>query len=447
MKKILSFATLVVTLLALTACSGGGKGIALLGNVPADATLVAVINGEQIIKQCGVEISGSDVTLPAAVTKLVPGGNDQKKLRDFFLKSGVETDCFVVFRYKGNIYFTGYVGDEKAFKSYWEKEIGGTFTSSNGMEWGKGVALKENQFWMGEYDDIKIASEFATLKEKDSMAGLAYASTLGAMKYPVAGIANLSLLQDHPQGAIVQLGLAAAFADARYISFNLESSKGELSAKVGILNSDCKPAKANIKISKIDMGVVKSLKGNPSLVMAMDINKDLLEQIDNLPGSQLDAGVKMIISVLKNLNGTVAVALTFPEQNDKLDLYGVIECVDKNAAQQVSGIINTFGVASGIQTSVEGKRVICSNIPSTAPGISIDGLDGLKGESFGVVLGSKAFSYIARQPKYSGDMPFDNMVYGCGPVDGSLEVKLEARTRDKSQYGIDALMEFCANVR
>lgn len=448
MKKLLSIGLLaLLAVIALASCSGNGsKAKKLLAKVPSDAQLVMVINGEEFLKQADIQIKGNDVALPASIKKIIGNATDEQKAKDFFLKSGMDIECLVLFMYQGEPYLTGYVGDNDAFRKYYEKVNETTFVKEGQVEiCGKSVAMVGDKFWVGDKLDAPTVQRLASLDEKESFAATDYASTLASMDNMVEGIANLSILQMASQGSMIQLGIAAAFADARYFAFDIESAKGELEAELEILNSEFKPATTSIKLPKIDMSIVNKLKGTPGIVMAVALNKELLSQLDNIPSSQLDQGTRMMLTVLKTLDGTVAVAFTVPDTpSSNPEIYALAQCKDKEAAQQISGIVNAFGSSAGIQTAVEGNSVIISNIPSTAPKIDLEGLNNLKGEGFGLVVAQKTFASIAREYKTTAQIPFKNTVFTYGPDNKSAKMKLKCATADASATGLTALFELAS---
>lgn len=449
MKKLLSMAVCAILMFALASCSGGGgKCGKLLATVPSDAQMVAVLNVEKIMEQTDTKVNGGSVDYSPAMKSFLAkaGHNGEQKLTKWLLSSGIDTECALLFMYQGNLYICGNVGDEKSFRSYIEESEKEKFHAEGELEVCGEVALKGGMFWVTERMDVSAIAGFTSLNEKNSMVSTAYASTLASMKHDVEGVVNINILQMSAQGTMAQLGIAAAFADARYFSFNIDSSKGEMAATMQILNSSFEPAKSSIKLAKVDMRVLKNLKGTPAIVMALAVDADMLGQLDNIPASGFNPMVSMFMSVLKNLDGTIALSFTIPT-SDRVEVYGIAECKSKDAAQQVSGVINALGVQAGLQTSVEGKKVIISSIPSTAPTISMDGLSECKGATFALVAGKKAFASLASQGRISGSLPIASAMASIGPDGKSVEAKVMLNTSDSSTTGLEALLELMAHLQ
>lgn len=382
--KLLSTALVVLAALLVTACTSGSAGDArtLLGSVPSDADMVAVVNVEKILKKAGCKVEGTRIVPSDKIQNIIDSLNNKSKQAEveFFLNdaSGINPATLVIFSASRTV-LTGLIEDPAKFKEYWEKAEGKPFEEKDGINVLKNVAYTANQFWVGMplLPDSETLARYTKLSENQSILSRGYSDKLASLDRDMRGVADIQAALS-TQGRIrtqASMLLATLFDGAASVEFYGDIKENSMDLTALMLDADNKPAKFLLPTSVIDTKVVNMLKGNAEVVMAGAVSSDLVKQLASLIGSFGGGLPAEYTDALMELNGTMAFAVSSGGNS------GIITTKGKPSA----ALTELAGSLSGDVVTVEDKYLMLNKGGALEGQINIADMAPLfKGAMFGM---------------------------------------------------------------
>ena len=390
MKKIL-VAILLGTLLMLTGCRGnaGADAEELLKSVPATASFVAVADLDALLQKSGCKVKDGEISASKELLQAVNASSDLefRHLMSLFLdnKSGVDPSVTLFFTDGYNTYNTGLLRDTKLFCQAVETEAKGQFTETDGIKVLKNIAVKDNRYWAllrgrAEADPTEI-KRYLSLSETQSFVSSRFAESLKAIKTDVEGwgdLKGLMNLADLPfqRQAAIKIALSTCFKDAGYTTFTLDFRKGEMDARLNLLNDKGENAKFNFELGQVDPATLAGLGGKCGILFGIAVPQKLIKQLKE----QLSSKPSMLgiyLMALSELDGTVGVAAS----ENKDDLHAVLTTTGQNSSDLMS-LLESYG-----KVSKQGNRIFIEKGSVTGALDVAAASNDFKGAAAGIVTG------------------------------------------------------------
>ena len=431
---------LLLTICFLQSCNKNSNADLrdLLNTVPSEAGVVASVNVRQMAEKAGLKIKDDELTVPASVLE----GIADPKVKEAFGritdgKSGVEMNTIVVFTQGYYSYATGLLNDPEAFKkSVEEASKGARFVKNGEVEICKNIAVKANQFWIGDVEsavDPNTIKGFTALSEKQSFLSNGYAERLLEMDHDLEMVADInglfSRIGDMKKMALWRMAAGALFADASYLTLEADFEKGEFEMSSKVLDSKMNPAKYLLPAEKISRKTLESLKGSGDLVVALSIPQKLIETFGRL-GASFGGSIDNYLAPLKCIDGTVAFIVS-GENNAHPSVEGVI---DTNGESETSlkGMLSTFGISA----RNEGKRIYLSSAePCTGTLTAGDAAGEFKDAVFAVACGPETLGKM--KPELQRHI--SRVYILIKPEKGSIELELKVAGTDRKENFLKSL--------
>lgn len=311
---------LLLTLFASCSTNVSDDMNSLLGSVPENSGLVVAINLDKSIEQCGGKVSGGKIKELPKDTKILEAdkkGSASRQLAN--LKEAmayVKATAAVAFMQNNEIYVTAKLLDADKFCDAVAglEEFDSKWVEEDGILYNKGIAVVDDRLWSCSSDYVlkQNIKRFMDLSEAESFVKNPYAKTLIEAENAIGFYGSIDRLMgdamSFAQQAQAKLVMNLLFSSPKYFAgeMNFSGNGGMLS--VSLLNSDYKPAKCEIDLSKIDPQVVASLSGNADVILAMSISQKLVNQIKDLGKSMGGSLPSDMLNFLSPLDGTIAYA-------------------------------------------------------------------------------------------------------------------------------------------
>lgn len=318
--KLFSLLSIFLLFCSCSSSDASGDAEALLQTVPADASVVAVLDLESIIDHSGGKAKGAEMKdgrqLKEAIARLDKKG-DATRLFDG--EASVSLTAAVYFTSGGNSYLTFRLEDAEKFREYVAKR---EKESNPSAEWSKdgdiyrlgAYAQTGEQGWlmMNQRSDAPIA-DFAELTKARSFLSNEYAATLSACEHDAQWYASINGLLDAAgisfgDRTTIRLASSMLFDNATALAGYAQLDDKDLDITLDVIATDGKPAKCNLKFGKIDIAQVAALGGNANTIFAIDMPHKLVEQLLKSAESFGGSMPTLYKNVLTPIDGTVAVA-------------------------------------------------------------------------------------------------------------------------------------------
>ncbi|MDE6538307.1 MAG: DUF4836 family protein [Muribaculaceae bacterium] len=395
----------------------------ILGTVPADASAVITVNLHNLIEKGGGKIEGSKI-LPGKdiedmMKRAVADSVSNRNIRAIFNgETGIDPSVAVFFIEGMEQYVTGYLADPEKFKEYVKNETGYPFTDENGVERSGNMAVKGNQFWIHANHNNDINSDdiarFAGLSEKLSFMNNPYAKHLASAEQDISGWASLNCIygmadMTFATRTLVAMGMALVFTDAQSVNFDANFGKGEFTTTLSLLDSKCNPARFNLPVDRIDVGLVKNLSQSGDMIIAMAIPERLVTEIEKGLKDKNVPGVDLLMQSLGAIDGTCVFELGEDGMKGTLTTKGegtvnlsdmLNEMFDANVTKD--GKILHFAKGDEVSGAIINEKVA----------------DAFRGAMFGMVV-----SPDASPSSQIFKMHMRDMVTVMSPKEGSMELK------------------------
>ena len=314
-------------MLLAASCSKDNDTVAreLLATVPSNASVVALIDGEQM-----AEKGGGDEQMPSLLNYLASTfkNGDSAKVKNMLttLVKHWDPTAAVVFMDGQNVYLTTPVSDPSALAEAVAKQSGAQLSADGDMKYNGSIAIIGNQVWVSlgngsiQPTAIKNYSKYA---DNQSFAGVEYCDHMVDSDKDINALVNVSALMSMATGANSfgsQLVLSTLFDNASYLGFEADFGKGEADFEAKVLTSKFKEAKFLLPVSKIDTKTVASAAPSAGVLMAVNIDSKLVSKIKDIAtglGGQIPSDW---LAMIDPIDGTIAIAT----EADSDNLSGVI---------------------------------------------------------------------------------------------------------------------------
>lgn len=412
----------IAMLLMVASCSKSGDGNDLLSTVPDDAQVVVLINVQKLVKDLGSSDNNNKLELSSRVKSLLP--EDADKALDLFSEGGVRLTYMVGFAdSQMRSFLTGFIADEKAFRSYVEKQEGEAFHNDGDAEVCGDWTIVNDRFWFSKGDNAQQVAEYMKLNDKKSAASLDIADKIISDDYDISGWASFKQFLDGAGSVALLQGIAPS-ADVNMLSYSIEFKDGELVARGTFLDSKMKPVEMNEKsgFEKINMGTVKMLNGNCQMVVAAGVQGKMSQQL----ASQLP----LKINGLDGIDGTIALAMN-PSQKMGSRLPEAMMAVKMSSPEKATELgesIKGF-LSSAVQVSLKGKTLLLKTSDNLNGDLKAGNhLPDLEGAFVGVVLAPSMLDNMMP----GNNIPFDGASVVIKQENKEMTLCMKVYTNNKS---------------
>lgn len=347
--SILFLLAMVICSMLFPGCTGsdGADTLELLSTVPADAEAVGVLQVNTLVTQTGGKVKDGRIedakALKEACVQLYTtlGSKDVRYHELFFSPdSGLEPTSMVMFSYKGSGFLSALVADEAKLKESVSRIAPGEWETVGKSQVNGEFVIREGRFWTMPNGMVESVERFANLSEVESFRSNAYAETLSkstdalSVWASVEGLMKVSGLS-FAQQTTTRMALGMFFNSPNCITMSANVDKDILKAQMRILDSDLKPAKCELAVSKIDTKLVESLGGNANFVFSASVSQKLVKQLLNLASSFGGNLPEPYASALDPIDGTIvfAASMTPKEGFSGLGFKGAVQTSGKNNAR------------------------------------------------------------------------------------------------------------------
>lgn len=273
----------------------------LLAQVPANASLVAVADGEQLMEKAGSAKAITDALGTAA--------SSESKQIIAALGEAWKPSPIVIFTVGAYQYMSTFVDDPDAAKEAFEKQ-GMTLADHGGILTSDKVAFKDNRLWVllskGAVNPENI-KDFVKLGEKQSFLASDYAEKLVESDEDIEFIADFSSMipaGDAIGGKIVS---SVVVSNPTYLAGSVDFEKGEAECDIKVLDSKYQPAKYLLPPTAINVDELKKIGGTADGIVAFAYSKELGESIG---GILKMVGAKEFTSFFDALSGGTLVVMS-----------------------------------------------------------------------------------------------------------------------------------------
>lgn len=398
MKRLKWLSGALAALMMLAGCSKDNSADVsdLLRTIPADASVVMVMDLKSMLEKADCTVSGGDLKPGKELAKLIESSKegDMKSTLEQFKESGVEWSGAALFVEGYNTYLTGFLNDSGKFKALMEKKFNEKYSSGEISMCGN-TAVNGDRFWICLNSNNTIVENdirhFTSLSEKQSILSNESVGKLQTLTSDIAGwgdikgVLNLAGL-DFTQRAVYTMALETAFVDAVELEWNVNIDKDACVAELTLLNSKGGIAKFNFPVEKIDETVVKNLNTSAEGFAAIAVSRKMLEQLKEQTSKEGFSLLGAMVNMMGSVDGTIAAAMG-----------------DDDAA---TGIITTTGHGTtdlsdalsqwGFTVNKEGTDLKFSRGNVSGPLSAADAAGMLKGSVAGLVLTDEGSGWVSR---------------------------------------------------
>lgn len=423
MKRIKWALGLIVGLLIMAGCSKDKSADVadLLKTIPSDASMVAVIDLETIIKEMDCSVSngvikpGKDVAQALESSK----NGDTKETLEKMNKAGIDWTVAAVFAEGYNVYLTGFLSDSSKFKDAVEEQFGEKWESGEVNTCGN-VAVEGERFWVCLNSRNTIVANdirhFNTLSDNQSILSNKNVSKLKDLDSEVAGWGDISGLLNlaglpFSSRAAVKLGLETMFEDAVELEWEIDLDGDELKAEIEIINNKGGIAKFNFPVEKVNGDVVKKLAVSGDGFGAIVISKKMIEQIKAETSKESFSLIGAFVNMMLGcVDGTASFAIS-----NQGAMTGIISTNGHNTTDLVDAL-KQFGM----NVDKEGDALRISQGGEVTGVLSAaEAADMLKGSVMGVAFGG--FDELSQLKNFSLTFHSDK---------GGLKGEINAKGKD-----------------
>lgn len=433
LKGLAAVCLIVAMLPVFNSCKKEAADVSdLLSKVPSSASLVVGVNLRSLLEKAGCEVNGSEIEagkdLEEFLGSLKGSSSDGKEAVKLFLsgESGIDPAGAIVFSDAYGTYVTAMVSDTPKFTAFVEKQTGKAFVEENGVKACGNVAMAGAQVWMcltAGAVDCQAVKNYASLESGQSFVTNDFSSNISNMTHDIVGWGKLSALgrRNMSMGDMAMVNMAAGmlFEGATSASFQVDFLKGEMKASGNVLNDRGEPAKYLLPSEKVSVDEIKSLGETAEAVAAMSVTKELIEKIEKMSQS-FGGGVGPMMSLVKSLDGTAAVAITNPD--DIEEGVSAVVTTDGKPSLDLMSLLSQLA-----PTKKDGKFIRMSK-GKLQGGLKVeDAAAALKGSTLGVVVDADAPGIEASK---NG---FKTVAFCLTPENGGISVNFTVKGIDDSE--------------
>ncbi len=387
MKSALKTLMMLLLLVLLTACDSkqSPEDVVedILRNVPKNAEFVVVVNGSQVFDKNKITIENGEYVfsdeLNVAIDKVksVFGENEGSVSLPYV---GLNENMVLYFA-DGNIFLSAKVEAKELLMSYFEKELGEKFCSSEGFEIDANneIFIKDELMWICVFSSqdasiIELIKDYTNLDKDKSFVEHPYFSELSEMKKDLYLMIDTKRMFKGEEGLITNAFLSLFFKDANYLVADINCEENRIVGSSKILDSEGKMAQAIIASKNVDGNVLKHLKYNNVSVQLNSVSQKFMKGLSDMVGVMLsqivvnDADKNKSVTfedwaaAIGDIHGTFGFGLDFDFVNFDEDLnYGIslaIPFKDTQAANKAEKLLREAMKANeGIEEKAEIKSI------------------------------------------------------------------------------------------
>lgn len=305
MKKLIFI--LSVFAIAISSCSKSHKEI--LKTVPADSTIVAIVDMESLASKIGAE--------GRKELQQILDDNYTHDAMDYLFSEDSDVDFsapLVVFQRGGSSFASFYVKDAGHFRQAMEKAENCRFSKAGGVEASDNnrVFIKGKQVWLtGSYPEVTAADieGFASLDEKGSVLSLPCADMLDEGGNDAVAIFNVArLYSDYYLDMQSKLMVNMVFDDLAFVVSQINFNNGKVESETLFLNDSGDTAAFALPLSTLDVSDLKAFDGKGNMFGAFSLNSKLVNDLISQFG-KMNFLPAPVMEFARQLDGPVAFAL------------------------------------------------------------------------------------------------------------------------------------------
>ena len=388
--------SIAATLLILASCAkhNGADVSELLKTIPADASMVMVVDLEEVLQEAGCTVSDGVVTPGKDLAKALQSSanEDLKRHLADLQDSGVEWSAMAVFSEGYNAYLTGFIHDTSKFKAKVEEVFGEQFTSGEVSTCGN-IAMIGERYWVClssrntiQENDIR---HFNSLSEKQSILSNETVTKMQPVPSDIEGwgdikgVLNMAGL-DFASRAVCSMAMETIFVDAVEVEWKADFDKDELEVEMEVINSKSGIAKFNFPVEKIDESVIKNLNTSAAGFGALAISEKMIENLKAQTAQQSMSILGVMVNMMGSVRGTTAVAFdTDGYVNGTISTTGhgtadfadMLSQMDFKVNKEGKDLRISKGTVAGALTSAEAANLLKGSVCGIA--LSTEGIPGL----------------------------------------------------------------------
>lgn len=347
MRKFFNSLLMTGMLIAIASCSKSespADARMLLGNIPAQAAAVAVIDIEKTLSHSGISLTGTSVIKSDEVKKIIASSGsfgDLIKLMDG--ESTLRFTSAVVFEYAGNGYSLACCEDPEKLRTFIESD---TTLNPGHEKW-----TQDGEFYnLGRFQVagniictasnpslITHARKFHNISEAQSILSDSNVAKLADCEHDISWWGDLERLVSSSSLSFsdrtsLRMASGMLFDEPSFISGYGDIDKMTLKTSTEIFDKKGKPAKCQLDLSGINQDVVASLSGNANCIFAFGVSGKLVKQLLKSAGSFGGNMPEMYKNLISPLNGTIAIASPNTIDNNKGGFRAVISTEGNQAS-------------------------------------------------------------------------------------------------------------------
>ena len=411
----------------------------LVSTVPSSAGCVIGLNLNSILQKAGYEIENGVIKNSKQNENIKGVTPEESELIDMLGKegSGIDPTGAIIFYDANRLIMTFALSDNAKFRSVVEEKLNEKFNNVSGVDMCGNVAVKGAQAWIGLNDkplDADLIQGYSSLSSSQSFVNNSFAEQIREMEEDVAGWGKLSVITKNflnfNDMTMFNLVTGSLFENADQFTMKINFEKGKCETEIAILNDKGKPAKYMLPADKIDVSTVKTIGSKVDVVAGMTITPKFLEKFDKIGNTLGGVMFKNLTTMMKDVDGTVAIAFSNPEALN----------------QNLSGVVTTKGVpslplkqlVSSVAPVREDNNLLRFSLGQMNGEMEIDKCSELlKGCTFGIVADFPVYpiSELQKLPfmKNSLDKDFNLYCFRMKPEDGSINFQIIVETAEKKE--------------
>lgn len=329
--------SMALAVCVLASCSKSGSGDKLIGNIPADASVVMKFNLQQVIENAGCSVDNGKIVLSGEYSDAIrqAGGATALKLANEYLSytEGINLDALVLFSTDARCRDFAAVGtlcDAGAVKKHLKEALGNQkdvdgFAVFN-VDGDGVIAISDNMIWIAQ-DMRTIASQIEKAKDGSISSNRAVAEVLtadNAMAFTVA-LPNFKSMMER-QGSDVERDLVRSGVPANlakkmagvmdyYVCGSVELKGNSFNGEFFLVDKAGNRAQFGKALNPIDTGFLKNVPANANLVAACgnigdpDLQKVVDDAVEGVKRDSTSYEAAQFIDLLGKWDGTAAIAI------------------------------------------------------------------------------------------------------------------------------------------
>lgn len=445
--KVFSFVLFSLVFLALNSCKEDRADMSgLLSTVPSSSAGVVAIDLKSLLQDAGCKVKDNEIKPGKELSTIISKMKDdeKKEILGFFNgESGISPECAVIFFDSNRMFLTLALADVAKFCESVEKEKQSSFADQGGgVKVCGNIAVKGAQAWIclssGKRIDSDAIAAYSSLKTSQSFLSTDMAERFIEPKSDIIGWGHLNVLIDnfmYRNKYMLNMAAGFLFDDPSDLSFSVDFRDGEMSASAIILNDKGKPAKYLLQAEKVDLKTIESIGETCDALFAFTLTPKMVSKLEKAGSALGGALFGNMGDMLKNVDGTIAVAYSSLMTQGRQNMNGVITTKGDVSLQLKDLVTSMFG-----PVREDGKFLRFSSGTVTGA-LTVEECAGmLKGSCLGFVADLKGMENAA--PLGEASSSFKSIALSLSPESGSLELKIVLKGNDPKENMILTILKY-----